>query len=169
MKKTKAVALGGIMSAMCVVIMLLGALIGVGIYVAPMIAGICLIPTGKKYGVKYHISLWLVVSILSLLIVPDVEEGLIFFCLFGFYPIVQPYFQKLPRIARIIGKLAYFNIVTVSVEYVVIKLFVPEAVELPFAILLVAIGNVTFLLYDRVIPRSDRLLEKNIGKLIRRF
>ena len=40
MKKTKAIALGGIMSAMCVVIMLLGAVIGVGVYVAPMIAGI---------------------------------------------------------------------------------------------------------------------------------
>lgn len=169
MKKTKAVALGGIMSAMCVVIMLLGALIGVGVYVAPMIAGICLIPAGKKYGVKYHISLWLVVSILSFLIVPDIEESLMFLTLFGFYPIVYPYFQRLSKLPRIIVKLAYFNVVVVSVEYVVIKFFLPEAVDIPMAMLLWVIGNATFLLYDRVIPRSDRLLEKNIGKLIKKF
>ena len=169
MKKTKAVALGGIMSAMCVVIMLLGAVIGVGVYVSPMIAGICLIPTGKKYGVRYHISLWLVVSILSLLIVPDIEEGLMFLCLFGFYPIVHPYFQRLPKIPRIIVKLAYFNVVVLAIEYVVIKFFVPDTVGLPLALSRIAIGNVTIVLYDKIIPRSDRLLEKNIGKLIRRF
>jgi hypothetical protein len=169
MKKTKAVALGGIMSAMCVVIMLLGALIGVGVYAAPMIAGICLIPTGKKYGIKYHITLWLVVSVLSFLTVPDVEESLMFFSLFGFYPIVYPYFEKLSRVLSIVAKLAYFNVVVVSVEYLVIKFFLPEAVDIPMASLLWAIGNATFLLYDRVIPRSDRLLDKNIGKLIKKF
>ena len=169
MKKTKAIALGGIMSAMCVAIMLLGAVIGVGVYVAPMIAGICLIPTGKKYGTKYHISLWAIVSILSLLIVPDIEEGLMFLCLFGFYPIVYPYFQKLPKLVRILLKLAYFNVVIIAVEYVVINLFVPETLGLPLALVLLAIGNVTFLLYDKIIPTTDRLLERNIGKLVIRF
>jgi hypothetical protein len=169
MKKTKAIALGGIMSSMCVAIMLLGAMIGVGVYVAPMIAGICLIPTGKKYGIKYHISLWAIVSILSLLIVPDVEEGLMFLCLFGFYPIVYPYFQRLPKLVRILSKLAYFNIVIIAVEYVVITLFVPETLGLPLAFALLAIGNVTFLLYDKIMPKTDRLLERNIGKLVKRF
>lgn len=169
MKKTKAIALGGIMSAMCVVIMLLGAVIGVGVYVAPMIAGICLIPTGKKYGTKYHVSLWVIVSILSLLIVPDVEEGLMFLCLFGFYPIVYPYFEKLPKLPRILIKLVYFNAVIVAIEYVVTAFFVPETLGLPLALALIAIGNVTFLLYDKIIPRTDRLLKKNIGKLIRKF
>lgn len=169
MKKTKAIALGGIMSAMCVVIMLLGAVIGVGVYVAPMIAGICLIPTGKKYGIKYHISLWAIVSILSLLIVPDVEEGLMFLCLFGFYPIVYPYFQRLTKFPRIIVKLAYFNAVVIAIEYLIITFFVPETLGLPMALALIAIGNVTFLLYDKIMPKTDRLLEKNIGKLVRRF
>ena len=169
MKKTKAIALGGIMSAMCIAVMLLGAVIGVGVYVAPMIAGICLIPTAKKYGVGYHASLWLVISVLSLLIVPDVEEGLMFFCFFGLYPIVYPYFQRLPKILRIIVKLAYFNVVVVAVEYVIIHFFVPDEIGLPLALLLLAIGNVTFLLYDRIIPKADRLLERNIGKLIRKF
>jgi hypothetical protein len=169
MKKTKAIALGGIMSAMCISIMLIGAIIGVGIYVAPMIAGICLIPTGKKYGTKYHALLWVTVSVLSFLVVPDVEESLMFSLLFGAYPIFYPYFEKLASPLRIILKLVYFNVVIIGVEYLLIAFFVPEDLGVPMAVVLILIGNFTFLLYDKVIPKAERLLEKSIGRLIRKF
>lgn len=169
MKKTKAIALGGIMSAMCVVIMLLGAILGIGIYVAPMIAGICLIPTGEKYGAKYHALLWITVSVLSFLVVPDVEESMMFLALFGVYPIIYPYFQRLANPWRVIVKLVYFNAVIVAIEYLIITFFVPDTLTFPMAALLLGLGNFTFILYDRLIPRADRLLERNIGKLIRKF
>ena len=169
MKKTKPIALGGIMSAMCVVIMLVGAIIGVGVYVAPMIAGLCLIPTGRKYGVRYHALLWITVSVLSVLIVPDIEESLMFFVLFGFYPIAYPYFMKLPRIVRFIAKLVYFNAVILVIEYLIITFFVPETLSFPMAIFLLGIGNFTFILYDKIMPKADRLLEKNIGRLVKKF
>lgn len=169
MKKTKKIALGGIMCAMCIVIMLIGAILGVGVYVAPMIAGLCLIPTGEKYGAKYHALLWITTSVLALLVVPDVEESLMFFALFGLYPIVYPYFSRLKNPIRIILKLLYFNAVIVGIEYLIITFFVPETLGVTMAIILVALGNFTFLLYDRLIPKADRILEKNIGKLIRKF
>lgn len=169
MKRTKMIALGGIMSALCIVIMLLGAIIGIGIYAAPMIAGVCLIPVGNKYGKKFHSLLWGIVSVLSLIIVPDVEEGLMFLALFGFYPIIYPYFDRLPRILKLLAKLLYFNVVIIAIESLVIYLLAPEAEEPLMMIILWALGNVTFLLYDAVIPRADRLLDKSIGKLIRKL
>ena len=167
MKQTKRIALGGIMSALCVVIMMIGAIIGLGVYVAPMIAGICLIPTGKKYGKGYHTMLWIIVSILSILLVPDIEEGLMFLCLFGLYPIVQPYFQRLPRIARLIVKLLYFNVVIIAVEAFVMILLVPEAMPPVMMAVLLVLGNVTFILYDAVIPRAERLLDSTLGRIIK--
>ena len=44
MKKTKQIALGGLLAALAVVILLLGSLIPIGTYVAPMLASFLLVP-----------------------------------------------------------------------------------------------------------------------------
>jgi hypothetical protein len=92
-----------------------------------------------------------------------------FSLLFGAYPIFYPYFEKLARPLRIILKLVYFNVVIIGVEYLLITFFVPEDLGVPMAVVLILIGNFTFLLYDKVIPKAERLLEKSIGRLIRKF
>ena len=90
-----------------------------------------------------------------------------FLCLFGLYPIVQPYFQRLPRIARLIVKLLYFNVVIIAVEAFVMILLVPEAMPPVMMAVLLVLGNVTFILYDAVIPRAERLLDSTLGRIIK--
>lgn len=166
MKPAKTIALCGVMAALSVVIMLLGAVLGLGLYASPMLAGICLIPVGRRYGKRYHVLLWIAVSVLSLILVPDVEEDLMFLCIFGCYPIVRPYFQRLAKGLRLVVKLLLFHVVFTALELLVMLVLVPEAIESVLMLVLILLGDITFLCYDFVLPYTERLLDKYIGKLM---
>ncbi|MBQ9166597.1 MAG: hypothetical protein IJX71_06730, partial [Oscillospiraceae bacterium] len=92
MKETRKLALGGMMAALSIVILMVGASIGIGTYAAPMLAAPLLSPVGRAMGKKYHVLLWIAVSLLSFLLVADVEQNLMYLCLFGLYPIIRPWF-----------------------------------------------------------------------------
>lgn len=164
MKQSNVMAVCGMMAAVSIVIMLLGAVIGIGAYAAPMFAGMILIPIGRKYGAKYHTMLWIIVSILSFIMVPNVEQNLLYLALFGLYPILYPSIQRLPKIPRILIKLLYFNIVIITLEWLVMTLLVPEALTTWMVVLLLAIGNLTFLMYDYLIPRIERVMNHYLNK-----
>lgn len=158
--QTRKIAVCGMMTAVCTVLMLLGAVLELGIYAAPMFAGLSLVPLGEKWGRKYQALVWIAVSVLSFLLVPNIEESLIFFGLFGWYPILRPTLQKLPRLLRIFAKLLLFNITVVAIESLVMFLLVPESMEFGFLLVLLAASNVVFLLYDYIIPRTGVLLKR---------
>ncbi len=164
MKQSSVMAFCGMMAAVSVVIMLLGAVIGIGAYAAPMFAGLILIPIGNKFGKKYHVMLWITVSLLSFVLVPNVEQNLMYLALFGLYPILYQSFQKLPKFPRLICKLLYFNAVILLLEWLVMTLLVPEALTTWMAILLLAIGNLTFLMYDFLILRMEIVIQHYLKK-----
>jgi hypothetical protein len=82
MKQSKIIADCGMMTAVSVVIMILGSILGLGMYASPMIVGLCLIPIGNKYGKKYHILSWVAVSILCFILIANVEQNLMFLCFY---------------------------------------------------------------------------------------
>lgn len=163
---TKRVATCGMMAAVCVVLMLLGSLLELGIYAAPMFAGLCLVPLGEKWGRKYQATLWMAVSLLSFLLVPNVEENLVFFGFFGWYPILRPTLQKLPPFLRFVLKLLLFNLAIILMEALVLYLLVPEDMTGGFLLVLLAISNLVFLLYDSIVPKTDILLSRLIRRKI---
>jgi len=158
MKKTKAMALCGVVAALSVVLLWLGAVLEIGMYAAPMLAGFCLLPVQARYGKKYAVLLWLAVSLLSLILIPNPEQNLMYFALFGLYPLVYPSFQKLPGLWRMAAKLLFFNGVTVLVEALVMLVLAPQTMVWYLAAALLAVGNVVFVLYDRLLPRMERRL-----------
>ena len=167
MKHTHAIALCGVTTALAVALMAVGGLLGIGLYAAPMLAGLCLLPAGRHLGLKYHLLLWLAVSALSFFLVPDIEQNLMFLCLFVCYPILRPALQRLPRLPRLLCKLLFFNAVSVALEALVLLVLAPEALAPPLLLLLLALGNLTFLLYDLLIPRAQRLLESRLASFLR--
>ena len=162
------IAMCGMMAALSVVVMALGAALGLGMYVSPMIAGICLIPVGNAYGKKYQTMLWIAVSILCFILVPNIEENLMYLCLFGCYPIIRPYFQKLPNGIRFVAKLAFFTVVFAGLELLIMSVLVPETMGVGMMIALIVLGDVTFMMYDFVLPRAELLLSKRLGNFIKR-
>lgn len=155
---TKRMAACAMMAALCVVLMVLGAVLELGMYACPLLAGLCFIPIGQKYGRKYHLILFVATVLLSFFLVPNIEENLIFAGLFGWYPILRPVLQKLPGVLRWLVKLAVFNGVVVAIEWLVMTVLAPEAMADVMLWVLLALGNVTFIAYDFLIPRLDALM-----------
>lgn len=165
--RSKRMAICAMTAALGVVLMLLGSVLGLGTYMAPMFVGWCLIPIGREYGVKYQAMLWIIISLASMLFVASIEQNLMFSLLFGWYPIVRPRIQKLPKIPRLIAKLLLFNIIVITIEAVVITFFVPEVVEVWMAVVLIALGNATFIFYDYAFPVFELLANAYLKKLFR--
>ena len=163
--QAKRMASCAVMAALCVVLLLLGAVLELGIYAAPMFAGLCLIPIGLRYGRKYQITTCVAVGVLSFLLVPNMEENLLFAGLLGWYPALRPSLQKLPVWFRFTIKLAVFNVTVIAVEWLVLTLIAPEAVEGFLLAVLLALGNVTFLAYDFLLSKLSRLTER-VAKLL---
>lgn len=162
--QARRMAVCSMMAALGVVLLLLGAVLSLGMYACPMIVGLCLIPVGETYGKKYQLLLWLVISFLSMLLVPNPEENLMFFGLFGWYPILWPGLQRLPKGLRMPIKLLLFNGVVIALEALVLLVLAPEAMETAMLFLLLLLGNVTFVLYDRVIPKFGLIAGKYLKK-----
>lgn len=162
MKRSRQIALGGVFSALAVVLMWLGALTGLGTYAAPLIAGIALIPVGLTLGRKYQWLSFAAVSLLSFLLSADWEQNLMFVGLFGWYPIVRPSLERLAKIPGLLLKLVIFNVVTVGIELLVMLVLVPQSEKSWILIALLVLGNLTFLVYDFALPRFTCVLMKKL-------
>lgn len=156
-------AVCGLLTALSVVILLLGAALGIGIYLAPMLAGTILLLIRRSCGVKYQLLVWIAVSLLSLILVPEPEQNLMYLCLFGSYPILYPWVQRRGRGLRLLLKLLFFNVVFSAVELLLMLVLVPEAVD---TLLFLLLGNVMFFCYDAVLPRLVQLLSRYLEKYL---
>ena len=154
------IAIGGMLAALAVVVMCLGGMIPASTYVCPMLSAILLQVVKKLCGDRIAWAWYGTVAILSLLMGPDKEAAAVF-VFFGFYPIVKPKFDK--RRFKWLWKLLYFNVLILAMYYLLINLFgmaqlASEFQELGFvmAAVMLVMGNVTFILLDRVLDGRRR-------------
>ena len=54
-------------------------------------------------------------------------------------------------------------------ELLVIWVLVPQAADSIMMILLIVMSDVCFMLYDRLIPYADAIIEKYLGKIIKKL
>lgn len=148
------------LAALTVVLMLLGAIGEVGMYACPMLAGLCFIPVGQRYGRKYQWTLFAASALLCLMLVPSMEENLMFIGFFGWYPILRPALNRLPGFFRWFVKLLVFNVPVICVECLVMGVLAPEVVVEPLLWVLLLLGNLVFLFYDRKMPVLELFLDR---------
>ena len=155
-QKSWAMAYCGIVAALCVALMLLGAVIPIAMFIAPAVAGF-LFATVCEEGEKQ--PAYAAVSLLALLFVPDKEVALIFVFLLGYYPLAKPKFERIrPAVLRIVCKLLLCN-GTVLAMYGLVFLLVPagsisqelRTTALAVSLATLVMGNVAFVLYDRAL------------------
>ena len=158
----KSVALGGIFSALAVVVMLMGGYIPIGTFAAPIFAGICLLPIAMDIGQKWALLCYLAVSVISAMLVPDQELVLFFIVLLGYYPVLQPQLAKIKaRALRIMVKLVLFNLAVAAVYSILLFLFASPALQqelaqnsVVFWAFLLVLANITFVLYDLLLDKA---------------
>ena len=166
MKHSKKIALCGMVAALCAAIMLLGQVTGVGLYMSPMLCGILLLPVGGLFGKKTQALTFLCVVVLSFMLVSDIEQNLMFACIFGWYPIVRSLLEKRNEPWRMLLKFAVFNAILIPLQLLLCYVLVPQGFGMWMMVLLLVLFNVTFFAYDRLIPRLQGKLEKLVRRIL---
>ena len=151
MKETKKLTLSAILTALGVVIMLLGAVIEVLDLSVGALASLIVVFVFVEIGKPYHWLVWICTSILTALIYPGSALWVEYLLIFGIYPILKSYIERLPKWSHWPVKLAYINAVVAFLAFAMEKLlgipfFEDEGAWMRalFWILL----NVAFVLYD---------------------
>lgn len=155
-KKSSQVALGGIASGLCLLMMFMTGMIPFGEYALPAFAGIILIAVAIENGSKTATLVYFAVSLLGLFLVPVKESAMLFLFFFGYYPILQMQLNKI-KVAplRVIIKFVIFNVSIVASYFLIINLFGLTEILDEFgsfgqysALFLLVFGNIFFLVYD---------------------
>lgn len=153
------IALGGIFAALAVVILLLGGIIPVGTYIAPMVAALPLVILLAELPGSLCLGWYAIVALLGVLLCPDKETAFVFVFL-GWFPLAKPRLDRLPKLPGLLCKLLLFNLSVAALYALLILVFrldalVQEAKETGLVMLLVILllGNLSFLLFDVLLGR----------------
>lgn len=155
------VAFGGIVAALCLVLMFMTGLIPVLVYTLPAVAGVLLVSVVIEIDKKWALITYAAVGLLSLLITPDREAAILFIFFMGYYPIIKAIIEKIKsRILEWAIKIIIFNVAIISAYVIIINVFgIKDVMEqVPFfgkysSLVLLALGNVVFVIYDIAVTR----------------
>lgn len=157
MKTSGKVALGGVFGALAMVCML-ATVFPYATFALPAIAGLLLVPVAIETGRRWGWLTFLSVAVLNILLTPSMEAKILFVAFLGYYPILKLSIDPLPPIVSWVLKFALFNVAVVAAYWVMLHLFGLEensfelfGVNLPLVLL--ALANLTFLLYDLCLSR----------------
>lgn len=164
------VALGGIVSALCLVTMFLAGIIPALYLALPMASGILMMIIAEEVDTKWALLTYISVSILSFFITFDKEAALIFILFFGHYPILRLYIEKIKsRGVRRAVKLAVFNLCILAYFYITVYLFglvqmLEEMNEIGRygGVIVLVLVNVIFVMYDYNLTSMHTLYQKRI-------
>ena len=166
-------ALSGILCGLSVVILAASALLPSLSYAIPMIAGALLLVPSIEFGTGTALTSYAAVSIIAMLILPEKEAPLMYAFLFGLYPVIKKYFERIPkRVLEYPAKFLYFNLAGAAA--IAIATFV---LGIPFddgtlgkwliPALLVA-GNLAFALYDYTLTLAVTLYIRRLQPQLRK-
>lgn len=104
------VALGGICTAVCLIIMFCSGFLPMLDYTIPTFAGFMMVVMTVEINSKWAVAAYAAVSILCIFVTPNYEASLLFILFMGYYPILKFNLDKSKnKIISWIIKLAVFN------------------------------------------------------------
>ena len=178
MRKTESqkIALCGVLGALSVVLLLLGAALQIGTYAAPMLASFLLVPVLEEYGPRYALLLYAATAILAVLVVPETELALFYALVIGYYPVLRYTLRKIkPTLLRWTIKFVVFNTATVLVYLLLFALLGPAiwqeltADGTGMLVMLLALGNLSFFLCDRALGAVTRYYRLVLRRRLKHF
>ena len=175
MKQSSKCAIGGIVAALSLVLMISVAIIPFLTYALPAAAGLLIVLVVIEIDKKWAFGVYVTVSILSLLLVPDKEVSVMYAAFFGYYPIIKAVFEKhLPLPISYLLKTVCFVAAMLSSYFLMIKFMGLELNELEeFGMLavplLIGMGLVAFIFYDFVLSRFVIIYDRKWRKYFRRY
>ena len=162
MKRSTKIALGGMITGLCIMLMFMTGLFPFATYALPALAGLILVAMVVEFGSTQALIVYVAVSILSIFMTPDREAAIMFICFFGHYPIIKVIIERrIPnRILEWVVKLLTFNAcIVLGYLFVINVMGISEVLESfgdfgKYSVLvLLALGNVVFVIYDFALTR----------------
>lgn len=155
--------------------LVLSGFLGVMTYAAPMVIGGLLIVPVKEYGTKTAFTMFAAVSLLGVMLVTDKELAFFYMMMFGHYPIIQTYINRLRlRVVRGIIKGAVFNgcsVLAIWLASVVtgIPIFDTGSPVWIMVLFYFVVGNFAFVFYDHALVEFYTLYDIKIRVFLRKF
>lgn len=116
------IALGGIISSLCLLCMFLTGVFPVLYITLPMIAGILMMIMSVEITPSWAYLTFFATGILSVFVTFDKEAALLYILLFGHYPVTRQFIEKIkfPPL-RLTVKLIIFNVCILSEFYIAVS------------------------------------------------
>lgn len=179
MRESSRAALGGIISAIAVVIMLCTYISPFLVYTAPPFAGLILLIIVNEIGYKWSVGAFFTISFLSIFLIADKESAVFFTMFFGYYPILAVFLENAVhnKILRFLIKLIIYNL-SVTVSFIICTfVFGIEYDEFGtgkniFIILFAVLMNILFTAYNLLVTKFQLIyllkFHKRIETLFKR-
>lgn len=154
MRQTKKLTLSAILTALGAAVMIIGSVVEVMDLTVCAFASLIMVFVYLEIGSPYTYLVWICTSLCSALMFPGSIVWVEYLLVFGIYPILKAYIERLPRWSWLIVKLLYVN-ATFWAIFGVVELLL----GLPFfedgALIMKAVTyllvNVAFIAYDAFI------------------
>ena len=173
MGEVRKLTLSAMMCAMTVAMLAVASFLGDLDLTILMLASVCMVFVYVEIGSPYTYLTWLVSSLLTFLFFPSRYFWVVYLFIFGFYPILKGFIEKLKRPFWLLLKLVWFNVTLVIVFLIIsfilgIDLLEGEAEWMIYV--LYGLANVSFICYDLLIGFLVRLyLVRYREKLVKLF
>jgi hypothetical protein len=181
MSQSAKTAIGGMVTALSVVVLMPTAL-DLFVYALPALAGMLTMFSVVELDKKWSFGVYVAVSFISLLLVPNKEAAILYVAFFGYYPILKAVLEsKLPKVPEYIIKFFVFNVSVIVAYAVLIKILgMPfdelmglgenEGLFTKYAVpVMLILGNIVFITYDialtRIVTAYLRVWQKKFKKL----
>lgn len=152
MKKTRCTTISGVVSALSVVIMLLTNVMPSMMYVIPIVTGAIVFAVNEIIGKKWALGVFFVTSLISFILLTDKEAVLNYTLFFGYYPLLKPIYEKLPKVLSWGVKVLTFNVAIVLIGTIVTFVFKLPFLDEDFGKFTIPVFlilfNVVFIMYD---------------------
>jgi len=175
MKQSSKCAIGGILSALSLVLMISVAIIPFLTYALPAVAGTLIVLMVIETDKKWAFGVYAAVAILAMILVPDKEVAVMYLAFFGYYPILKSAVEsKFNSVVGWIIKVSTF-LVTIVLSYILMinlmGVTIDEVEE--FGIIavpmLLGMGTFAFVMYDIALTKLIILYLQKFRKLFKRY
>ena len=153
------VALGGVIAALSLLLMLVAGVTTSLVYAIPMMTGAFLMVLVIEFGARFAVLEYIAISIASILLLGNKEAAIMYVAFFGYYPIIKSFIEKIShKLLSWIIKYVIFNVSMIVSYFIVSKIFMITFDDLEgfgrYAMpVLLLIGNILFVTYDIMLTR----------------
>ena len=174
-EQTSRIAMSGVVAALSVAVLFLTGIVPAATVALPAIAGCLLISVVAETNVRWGISVYAVVSVLALLLVPDREAALLYIVFFGYYPSLYGALSRVQnKFISWLLKFLVFNLAIVIEGVLAIFLMgVPVEQILPYGWISIPIlwilFNLVFVFYDLSMNGLIVLYIRRIHPAVRKY